>query len=193
VTLPNAITIARLALVPFLVALTYGRSPLTVAAALALFLLATISDWLDGCLARRLNARSRFGTLVDPLVDKVLILSVLFVFADLELLPMWLVLLAMFREFVVSAVRHAASGEGRVVGANWMGKAKFVGQSALVCLGYAILIATSAGREPGHAPAVLFWSFLALTAMSLVSLARFAAHNWPEIAGAEPREPPEAR
>ncbi len=96
-TIPNAITLSRLILILPLVALTCSRQTWALGAAAALFAAEAADDWLDGFLARRLGNRTRLGTLLDPVVDKLLILSVLFVLADRGLFPLWLVLLNMAR------------------------------------------------------------------------------------------------
>ena len=172
---PNTVTLLRFAGIPPMVWLTYSRRPAGLVGAAALFALAVASDWLDGYLARKADARTAFGAFVDPLVDKVMILSLLFVFADRELVPVWLVLVLMAREFAVTAVRHTVSAAGRPVGANWMGKAKFCLQAGFIGLCYAYLIAeASGGRLPGGT-ALPFWALLGITLASLGFLWRFIA------------------
>jgi CDP-diacylglycerol--glycerol-3-phosphate 3-phosphatidyltransferase len=172
-SLPNAITLMRLAGVPVIVWLTYSRTTAGIALAAALFALAVASDWLDGYLARRLHVRSAFGTFLDPLTDKVMVLCLLFVFADRGLVPTWLALLNMAREFAATAVRHAASAGSQPVGANWMGKTKFCLQAGFVGLGYVHLLLCSTGRVLPGGTGLLFWTLLGVTAVSYVFLARF--------------------
>ncbi|NLW49311.1 MAG: CDP-diacylglycerol--glycerol-3-phosphate 3-phosphatidyltransferase [Candidatus Brocadiaceae bacterium] len=176
-SLPNAITLARLALVPAIVALTYAHRPLPLAAAALLFAVATASDWLDGYLARRLHAQSTFGTVLDPLVDKILVLCVLFVLADRGLVPLWLALLNMARELAVTAVRQARSTPARPLGANWMGKTKFCLQTGFVGLAYAHLLLQSTGRALPGGKALLFWCLAGTTALSYGFLVRFWLHS----------------
>ncbi len=173
-TAPNILTAFRLACVPLLVAASYGEHPLLLGAAWALFNAAALSDWLDGYLARKLECRSRLGNLMDPVVDKILILSVLFVLADGTLLPVWLVLLNMAREFMVTAVRHARTTPTKVEGANWMGKTKFCLQVAVAELGYLLLVLKALGRASPFAGATLFWSAVAMTVASYAFLIHFA-------------------
>ena len=163
--------------------LTYSRSAAGLAAAASLFALAVASDWLDGYLARRLAMRTAFGTLMDPLVDKVLILSLLFVFADRGLIPLWLVLLNMLRELAVTAVRSRASSRPGAVGANPMGKAKFCLQAGFIGLAYVHLMLESAGRPMPRGKPLLFWCLLAVTAVSFAFLARFIHRHWAHLAG----------
>jgi len=179
VTVPNLVTLSRLALVPLIVWLSYGTEAASLWLAAGLFTLAAATDWLDGYLARRLSAPSRLGTLIDPLVDKTLVLSVFFVFADRGLLPLWLALLLMFRELAVSALRHGLSAGGPVVGANWMGKTKFCIQVVVAELGYASLLLGAAGLET-HRPA-LFRAALLMTALSYGFLVNFVRWHRKEL------------
>ncbi|MHC4592592.1 MAG: CDP-diacylglycerol--glycerol-3-phosphate 3-phosphatidyltransferase [Planctomycetota bacterium] len=190
-TPPNVITVARLASIPFIVWLSYSPSAAGRGAAAGLFLLAVISDCLDGYLARRTGTTSRLGTLLDPLVDKTMILCALFVFADLGLLPLWLVLLNMFRELLVTALRHGMASRGKVVGANWMGKTKFVLQTGVVLLCYLYLLLEATGsRLPGQT-ATLFWCTLGMTIISFAFLANFARMYRSDILPSEEEPSPD--
>jgi CDP-diacylglycerol--glycerol-3-phosphate 3-phosphatidyltransferase len=181
-TLPNLITLLRLALLPFLLWLTYSQQTQGLLLAWALFNAAAASDWLDGYLARRLRATSRLGALLDPVVDKVVILSLLFVLSDQELLPLWLVLLNMAREFLVTAARHAYSTPQHAVGANWMGKSKFVLQVFVVQLAFAVLVLRALGRAAPWGEGALFWTTLGMTAVSYAFLVNFVRwHGLPSV------------
>jgi len=182
-SLPNAITLARLLFVPVIVWLTYSPDTGRVVLAGSLFAMAVASDWLDGYLARRLDVRSAFGTLLDPLVDKVLVLCLLCVFADRGLVPMWLALLNMAREFAVTAVRHTASSRSQIVGANWMGKLKFCLQGGFIALAYLHLAVESAGGSIPGGTRLLFWSLLCVTAASYAFLLRFILLHRARLAG----------
>jgi CDP-diacylglycerol--glycerol-3-phosphate 3-phosphatidyltransferase len=171
--LPNTVTVLRLAAIPFIYWLSLSQTALRLRAGCVLFTILAASDWLDGYLARRLNARTRFGTLLDPVVDKVLILTVLFAFSARGLWPLWLVLINMFREFAVSAVRHGLTTESDVVGANWMGKTKFCLQIAVCLLGYLAVIAEEAGMTVPGGTALTTGALAAVTAVSLAFLCRF--------------------
>ncbi len=172
---------ARLALVPLIVALSYGDALWAVSLAGGLFVLAAVTDWLDGWLARRLNVHSRLGTLLDPVVDKVMVLSALLVFVDLGLAPLWLVLLNVFREFLVSAVRGALSRPGAVVGANWMGKAKYTLQVGVVMLFYLHLALGTRGTALPAGEPVLFWALLSVTVLSLLFMLNFLRWHASEL------------
>lgn len=173
-TLPNILSLGRLVLLPFVLWLSYSTRLPGLIGALVLFNLGALSDWLDGLVARRYEMDSRFGKLLDPVVDKIFILSVFFVLSDLQLLPLWLVLLVMAREFLVSAVRHGFTTPAEAVGANWMGKTKFVLQVLIIELAYLHLVLQ---RWDGGIPAgepVLFWLMLGMTAFAYAFLLAFA-------------------
>ena len=186
-TVPNLITVFRLALLPFLFRLSYSSTPAGVGAAALLFAFAAWTDWLDGYIARRHDLRSAFGALLDPVVDKVMVLSVLFVFADRGMVPLWLVLLNMLREFVVTGIRQALCSPGVSVGANWMGKVKYCQQVAVAELVYLQLLLESwdSGLPAGRS--VVLWSLVAVTVLSFVFLFNFARWHRTDLIGSSPQ------
>ncbi|MFO8008659.1 MAG: CDP-alcohol phosphatidyltransferase family protein [Candidatus Brocadiia bacterium] len=175
------VTLARLALVPPIIALSYGGATWMVALAGGLFALGALTDWLDGWLARRLHARSRLGTLLDPTVDKVMVLSALLVFVDLGLAPLWLVLLNLFRELLVTGVRGELSRPERVVGANWMGKTKYALQVGVVLLFYGHLALHTRGSALPGGQTLLFWALLGVTVLSLLFMLNFLRWHVAEL------------
>jgi CDP-diacylglycerol--glycerol-3-phosphate 3-phosphatidyltransferase len=130
--IPNIFTLIRFILIPVIGCLLYINNGNLIILSIVLFLFAVWTDWIDGYIARKYKQQTTFGTFMDPLVDKTLILTILFIFVDLSLIPLWMVLLLLFREFLVTGVRQVCSSEGKVVGANWMGKSKFILQSLTV-------------------------------------------------------------
>jgi len=132
-TVPNALTFSRLLLTPLIIYLAYLPDTLARWMALGLFIVAGLSDCFDGFLARRLNQISPLGTFLDPVVDKIVLLSLFFVLSDLRLVPLWISLLMLTRELLVDGVRSAGALTGRLVGANFMGKTKATLQS--ICIG----------------------------------------------------------
>jgi CDP-diacylglycerol--glycerol-3-phosphate 3-phosphatidyltransferase len=134
-TIPNALTVARLLLLPAIAALAYRPDTAGRLWALGLFLTAMATDVIDGLVAKLPGQRSRLGLCLDPVVDKVVLLSLFFVLADLGLVPLWMALGMMAREFLVDGVRCAAALSGKVLGANWMGKTKAVLQTGSIALG----------------------------------------------------------
>jgi CDP-diacylglycerol--glycerol-3-phosphate 3-phosphatidyltransferase len=132
-TIPNVLTFSRLLLTPVIIYLAYFPDVLARWTALVLFVLAGLSDCLDGLLARKLKQISPLGTFLDPVVDKIVLLSLFFVLSDLHLVPLWISLLMLTRELLVDGVRSAGAMTGRLVGANFMGKTKATLQS--ICIG----------------------------------------------------------
>ena len=171
--LPNILTIARLILVPVILWLAYSEGTAGLAVGLGLFVLAAFTDWLDGYLARTRNQITPFGTLMDPLTDKVLVLGTLFVFVDRGLLPLWLVLINLFREMLVSGIRQLKATQGELVGANWMGKLKFNLQIALVGWILLYLLLESAGVAVAGGEGLVLWSAGVVTAISFALALNF--------------------
>ncbi len=130
--LPNIFTLIRLLLIPAIAVLLYLGNSTMIVLSILLFLIAITTDWADGYIARKYKQQTTFGTFMDPLVDKTLILTILLIFSDLALIPLWMVILLIFREFLVTGVRQVCSSNGKVVGANWMGKSKFILQTVSV-------------------------------------------------------------
>ncbi|HCC03211.1 MAG TPA: CDP-diacylglycerol--glycerol-3-phosphate 3-phosphatidyltransferase, partial [Ruminococcaceae bacterium] len=133
--LPNKLSVARIILVPIVVAfLLLPQVPYHYLWALLLFAAASYTDHLDGKIARTKGLITTFGQFLDPLADKVLILSVLICFVKLNLCNIWLVLIILIREFAVTSLRLVAVESGKVIAANQWGKAKTVSQILAVFL-----------------------------------------------------------
>jgi len=122
---PNKLTVLRILLIPvFLVFLMIDSIPHHFLWALILFAVASLTDLVDGKLARRYNMVTDFGKFLDPLADKMLVTSALICFVELGLTPSVAVVVIVFREFLVTSLRLVASGSGKVVAANIWGKLK---------------------------------------------------------------------
>ncbi|MDA0323181.1 MAG: CDP-diacylglycerol--glycerol-3-phosphate 3-phosphatidyltransferase [Verrucomicrobia bacterium] len=143
-TIPNNLTLARLLLTPAIAILAYSPRAAHQLAALIVFLAAMLTDVLDGYIARKFNQRSLLGLYLDTVTDKIIVLAMFFVLADLGRLPFWVALLMMAREIVVDGVRAAGAVQGKVVGANWMGKSKTFLQTICIALGLALPLTTMA-------------------------------------------------
>jgi CDP-diacylglycerol--glycerol-3-phosphate 3-phosphatidyltransferase len=132
VNAPNLLTVVRILLVPVLVvALLDGTRHGDVLAAVA-FALASLTDAVDGYLARSRNAITTFGKLMDPVADKLLIVAALVALVSLDRLPAWVAMVIIAREFAVTVTRLAATQQGVVIAANWWGKAKTIVQVAAI-------------------------------------------------------------
>ena len=126
--LPNKLTIGRIALVPFLVAALLIDFPLNNLAALIIFAAASITDMLDGKIARKQNLVTDFGKFADPLADKILVLAALLCFVQNGYCDCVAVIIILLREFSVTSIRLIAASNGKVVAANIWGKVKTVSQ-----------------------------------------------------------------
>ena len=133
--LPNKLTVARILLVPFFVTALLIDFPLNNLAALALFGAASITDLLDGKIARKQGLITDFGKFADPLADKILVISALLCFVQLGLCDCVAVIIVLFREFTVTSIRLIAASKGSVIAANIWGKVKTVTQMvAIICV-----------------------------------------------------------
>ena len=121
---PNRITIARVALIPVIVTLLQFDVPICRAAALVAFLLACCTDWLDGYLARRFQIVTNLGKFLDPVADKLLVLSTMVALCGLGRFPAWVCIVVLFRELAVDGLRMVAVEQGRVIAAGKLGKIK---------------------------------------------------------------------
>lgn len=135
----NKITVARTALVPVFLVLAYcGLRWLS----LAVYVIACLSDFIDGYVARRYDQISTFGQFMDPLADKVLVLSAMCFFVECGQMPGWAVAVVLVREFAVSGLRLLAAGQGNVIAADISGKIKTV--ATMICLGAMLVFSQTA-------------------------------------------------
>ena len=133
--LPNKLTVGRIILVPLFVAALLIPFPLHNIAALLIFIAASITDLLDGKIARKHNLITDFGKFADPLADKILVISALLCFVQLGLCDCVAVIIVLFREFTVTSIRLIAASKGNVIAANIWGKVKTVTQMvAIICV-----------------------------------------------------------
>lgn len=126
--LPNKLTMLRIILVPFFVFFLLAGGNTFNLIALLVFVVASLTDTLDGRIARGRNLITTFGKLMDPLADKILVMSAMICFVALNLAPAWAVIVILTREFLVTSLRLIAAGEGLVIAADKWGKIKTVTQ-----------------------------------------------------------------
>ena len=110
----------------------YWGFPGATYAALAIFIIASLTDLLDGKIARKYNLVTDFGKFADPLADKMLVTAAMLWFVEIGQMPAWMLLIVICREFAVSGLRMIASDKGRVIAAGWSGKVKTA--STMVCI-----------------------------------------------------------
>jgi CDP-diacylglycerol--glycerol-3-phosphate 3-phosphatidyltransferase len=126
--LPNILTLLRIAAIPILVAVLLSPSKLAGFWAAAIFAVASITDWLDGYLARRLGVVTVFGKFLDPIADKLIVMSALIMILPYGRVPAWMVLIILGREIIITGLRGLASTEGIVIPASNLGKFKTIFQ-----------------------------------------------------------------
>ncbi len=162
---PNKLTLLRVIMVPFFVLfmLTDLGGAGNKWIALILFVVASLTDMLDGYLARRDNLVTNFGKFMDPLADKLLVTSALICFVELGDLPAWMVIVIIAREFIISGFRLIAADNGVVIAANYWGKLKTVSQMIMI-----ILLIADLGGAFTILEQIFIWLALLLTIISLV-------------------------
>lgn len=126
--LPNKLSIARVAMVPLMVVLMIPNTQLCSLLAAVVFALAAITDFLDGHIARSQQLITDFGKFIDPVADKLLVLSALVMLADNGLMPAWVVVVVLARELAVDGLRLVVGAKGKVLAAGWLGKVKTASQ-----------------------------------------------------------------
>lgn len=131
--LPNWLTIFRIFLVPFLVVVLLTKMPAREFIGLAIFLLAIITDGLDGYFARKLKQTSRLGALLDPIADKFLMTGAFVSLVELSVVPAWMVVIILGREFLLDGLRMTAMEQNLVIPASRLGKLKTLAQTVAVC------------------------------------------------------------
>ncbi len=134
-TTPNLLSVFRIATAPVLVWLLVYTGPIAAVAAAAVFLVATISDYLDGYIARSYGSGSTLGKFLDPLADKLVVTTALIMLAAMPRVPRvpaWIVVVLVAREFMVTGIRAVAAAEGKVLAAEELGKYKMVLQSIAI-------------------------------------------------------------
>ena len=163
---PNKLTVARMILVPFLVLfmLTGWGGDANRYISLAIFVVASVTDWFYGKLARKYNLVTNFGKFMDPLADKLLVCSAMICFIELDKLPAWIVIIIIGREFIISGFRLIAAENGIVIAANYWGKFKTVSQMIMI-----ILLLIDLGGAFDILEQIFIWLSVALTIISLIT------------------------
>lgn len=172
--LPNKITMFRVILIPFFVFFMLSEGiPYNNHIAAAIFIVASLTDMLDGKIARKYNLVSNFGKFMDPLADKLLVCSALICFVAIPSGPMpaWVVIVIMSREFIISGFRLVASDAGVVIAASYWGKIKTVVQMLMSIL----LIFNFEGSVINIVENVFIYAAVILTVISLID---YMVKNW---------------
>lgn len=163
--LPNKLTVLRVIMIPFFVVcllLEGGSVPMYRYIAAAIFIVASLTDMLDGKIARKYHLVTNFGKFMDPLADKLLVCSALVCLVELHQLPAWMAIVIVSREFIISGFRLVAVEQGIVIAASYWGKFKTTFQMVMVILMIVNLPALQLLTT------ICTWVALALTVISLV-------------------------
>ena len=136
-TTARKITLIRIAFIPVYMVLMYlsgGASGLWMWLSLAVFIVASLTDYIDGHVARKYNQVSDFGKFLDPLADKLLVIAAMVMFCEWGQIPAWALMLVLAREFAVTGLRLVAVGNGTVIAAGWSGKVKTASTMIGLCV-----------------------------------------------------------
>ena len=170
--LPNKLTVVRVLMIPFFVWFMLpslgGEMAASKWIALAIFCIASLTDLLDGKIARKYNLVTNFGKFMDPLADKLLVGAAMICLVEMGRLPAWIVIVIISREFIISGFRLIASDNGIVIAASYWGKFTTVFQMAMII----VLIAAFEGSVFAVVEQILIWVSLILTIVSLVDYIR---------------------
>ena len=139
-TTANKLTILRVVMIPAFLAVVYAGFPGSGYVALAIYIVACLTDWLDGYIARHYNQTSDFGKFLDPLADKLLVTAAMLIFVQWGRMPAWAVMIVLAREFAVSGLRMVAATGGKVLAAGWSGKVKTFSTMVGLCVMMAVSI-----------------------------------------------------
>jgi CDP-diacylglycerol--glycerol-3-phosphate 3-phosphatidyltransferase len=168
--LPNKLTILRAIMIPFFLIFLYLSAPWAKWVSLGIFILASLTDMLDGKIARKYNLVTNFGKFMDPLADKLLVCSALIALTDLDRIPAWIVIVIIARDFIIIGFRLVAAEKGVVIAAGWWGKIKTTVQMIMV----GFLIANLDFKPIVVIEQILIYAALVLTIISLID---YLYHN----------------
>lgn len=163
-TIPNILTCIRVLLIPVFLVLAYQPSPKCALWALVVYIVACCTDFVDGHLARKWHQITDFGKFMDPVADKILVLAALMIFVEQGTVPGWAAVIILGREFIVSSLRMVAAASGKVIAANWWGKAK----TCITMMTWVLLLLPIDPLMLGSISlqSLLIWVTVAITAIS---------------------------
>lgn len=164
--LPIALTLFRIVLVPLIIVFLISSDRVSVLIAAVIFIAASLTDWLDGRMARRWNQVTPLGTLLDPVADKLLVAAALVSLVQVEMIAAWMAVVVIGRELAVTGLRGVALSMGVIVPASPLGKAKTVTQYVAITL---LILAKGVHDDlgpVGEAATLALWVALGLTVLS---------------------------
>ncbi len=145
--LPNKITLGRIALTFVFMITLFSKGLLFKSAALAIFVIAALTDYLDGYIARKYKITSDFGKIMDPVADKILTLAAFLAFVEMKLVPAWMVVIIIMRELIITSIRLVALKSKEVLAAGMAGKHKTISQMLSIFIILVFIVIKEAGVE----------------------------------------------
>lgn len=162
--LANKLTLIRIILVPVFLIFMAINEPYAIAVAIIVFAAAAITDKLDGHIARSRNQITNFGKFMDPLADKLLVISALISLVEYNVIPTWIAMIIIGRELAVTGLRTIAASEGLIIAASWWGKIKTVIQIIAIIFGLIYLI-----YNPTYMKYITYVAIIAATIITIIS------------------------
>ena len=172
--LSNSLTLVRIFLIPLLIVVLLTRVPNKEFIGAAIFLAAAVTDWLDGYLARRRREVTDLGTWLDPVADKLLVASAFIALVEMQLVPAWMVVIILGREFAVTGLRNVALAQGFAIAVSELGKLKMVMQ-VLAITAIILSIRFEALHTVGH------WLLWLVVFIALLSAAQYFRRFWNKV------------
>ena len=173
-TTANKLTILRMALIPVFLGVLYAGFNGSQYVALGVFIIASLTDTLDGYVARHCDQVTNFGKFMDPLADKVLVMAAMCWFVEQGRMPGWVLAVVLLREFAISGMRLVAVEQGRVIAAGWSGKVKTAATMVCLCLMLAFAAPGPYGSAPDY---IALASNIIIVATTLYSGAEYLIKN----------------
>ena len=171
-TTASKITLIRVVLIPgYMVLMLLGYT----IPALIVFIVASLTDFVDGQIARRCNQVSDFGKFLDPLADKLLVIAAMVIFVQWGRMPSWALMVVLTREFAVTGLRLIAVGNGRVIAAGWSGKIKTASTMVGLCVMMAAPSIAPLAAAQELLDCIIVWIFVLTT---LISGIEYFCKNW---------------
>ena len=171
--LPNKLTLLRVLMIPIFMIFALLENGFCQFIALALFVLASLTDYLDGYTARKCNLVTDFGKFMDPIADKLLVMSAMVILVAQNRMPAWICVVMLAREFIISGFRLVAAGKGTVIAAGMTGKIKTVTQMAAIIMLFLLSNATGGGSGFFY-----FLSNVVLYASAILSIVSCVEYVW---------------
>ena len=184
-TLANILTLSRFFLAPIFLIFALSESAEGVTAAVLIFAFAALTDWLDGWLARAYDDETELGAFLDPIADKVLTTSAFVVFYMIDVMPLWMLIVIVIRDFATTVMRSVAEQRGTVMKTSWNAKLKTFAQMVFIVYALSLMWLTfNASSEKGRSSAQdllhgdITWTVLfGITVLTVLTLVEYIIHN----------------